>query len=340
MSTILSPENRAVLLSSHKKERDKRVADRIKAVLLYDEGWTQVQIAKALFIHEETVREYLNKYKEDGNLAPNHKGSKPILNESESSLLTAHLESRIYVKVKDIQAHIRGTMGKEMAISTIHDWLRSNGFTYKKPKIIPRDIDSVKQEEFIRQYHKIMNEASISGDPVLFGDAVHPSEQTKAAYGWIKKGKDKAIESTGARRRVNLMGALNLETMKLIWQDFDTINAKSAVEFLRQIECAHSTAKVIHLIWDRASYHMAKDVQEYLVSSKIKVHYLPPRSPNLNPIERLWKIMHEHVSNNRTYMKFQDFKDNLFRFFNDTVPIIYDELVNRITDNFQVLKPV
>ena len=53
-------------------------------------------------------------------------------------------------------------------------------------------------------------------------------------------------------------------------------------------------AKKIHLIWDQAGYHICREVQEFLKTSRIKIHYLPPRSPNLNPIERLWKIMHEY----------------------------------------------
>jgi Homeodomain-like domain-containing protein len=56
MYQILNETERAELLKHHKRERDGRIKDRTKAVLLYDGGWTPPKIAKALFIDEGTVR--------------------------------------------------------------------------------------------------------------------------------------------------------------------------------------------------------------------------------------------------------------------------------------------
>jgi transposase len=78
-------------------------------------------------------------------------------------------------------------------------------------------------------------------------------------------------------------------------------------------------------------------VKEYLKNSRIQVHFLPPRSPNLNPIERLWKVMHAYVSNNKCYAKFSDFKKALFNFFDSSIPKIKDELVSSVTDNFRIV---
>jgi transposase len=337
MNKILSPLQRSSLLALHRKERDGRVRDRIKAVLLYDDGWPPSKIAQALLIEESTVRDHIKVYQKEERLTPDYKGSQPTLTAEESKVLSDHLESRVYVKIKDIQAYVKGTFHKEMGISTLYSWLTSNGFSYKKPKIVPKNADPIKQQEFIELYNKIMNEAALEGEPVLFGDSVHPSQQTRPAYGWIKRGKDKFLETTGARKRVNIMGILNLETMRFGYQEFDTINGGAAVSFLKKIEEMHPTSKRIHLIWDQAGYHTAQETRDFLKTSRIKVHYLPPRSPNLNPIERLWKIMHEYVSNNRVYERFKDFKKSLFDFFDHTIPNITELLVSRITDNFQML---
>ena len=132
------------------------------------------------------------------------------------------------------------------------------------------------------------------------------------------------------------MGALNLENMNLIYKDYDSINAEVAVDFLKKIEVAYPNNERIHLVWDRAGYHTSSEVAEYLETSRVKVHFLPPRSPNLNAIERLWKVMHEHVSNNRVYTKFSDFKKALFEFFDSTLPSIAHLLIDTITDNFCV----
>src|SRR6478752_110333 len=338
MHEKLTESERTELLKRHKRERDGRIKDRIKAELLSDKGWTPPKIAEALFIDEGTVRDHLKIFQEEQRLTANHKGSEPSLTEAESKALSEHLESTTYLKIKEIQAYVKRTFNKKMAISTLHDWLKAHKFSYKKPKLIPK-ADPVKQKEFVDAYGKLMKEASLEGDPVLFSDAVHPSQQVRPAYGWIKQGQDKPIETTGGRKRVNLMGVLNLETMRFGYQEFSTINGKAAVEFLKLIEKMYPRAKKIHLIWDRAGYHTCQEVQEYLKTSRVKVHYLPPRSPNLNPIERLWKIMHEYVSYNQVYEKFRHFKKSLFNFFDRIMPTIQDVLISRITDNFQLLHP-
>jgi transposase len=337
MYKILTSLQRSSLLALHRKERDGRVRDRIKAVLLYDDGWTPPKIAQALLIEESTVRDHIKVYQKEERLTSNHKGSEPILTSEESAALSDHLESKVYVKIKDIQAYVKETFQKEMGISTLYDWLKSNDFSYKKPKVVPKNADPEKQKEFIELYGKIMKEAALEGDPVLFGDSVHPSQQTRPAYGWIKRGKDKLLETTGARKRVNLMGILNLECMGFGYQEFDTINAGAAIAFLKEVEKMYPDSKKIHLIWDQAGYHTAQEVKDFLKTSRVKVHYLPPRSPNLNPIERLWKIMHQYVSDNKVYDKFKDFKKSLFDFFDQTIPNIKDVLISTITDNFQTL---
>lgn len=68
----------------------------------------------------------------------------------------------------------------------------------------------------------------------------------------------------------------------------------------------------------------------------IVLHYLPPDSPNLNPIGRLWKIMHEQVTYNRYYQKAGDFTEGIQYFFNNIEQ--YKSIIqSRINDNFQRL---
>lgn len=335
MYKILTEQERSRLLIQHKTERDKRVADRIKVVLLADNDWSAEEITKALFIDDATVRRRLNLYNEEQRIKPDHKGSKPLLAKDESKLLSIRLEEECYVKAKDIQAYIRTTYNKELTVPTITLWLKNNNFTYKKPKLVPR-ADPELQKQFIEDYERLLNKASIDNTPVLFGDGVHPSQQTRPAFGWIKKGKDKVIEVNGARKRLNILGAINLETMKFEYQDFKTINGSATIEFFTKLENTYPKAARIDLILDNAGYNKSEEVKHFLKSSRIKVHFLPPRSPNLNAVERLWKIMHEHVSNNQVYNKFKDFKKAVFQFFDNSMPLIFDTLASRVTDNFRI----
>ena len=79
-------------------------------------------------------------------------------------------------------------------------------------------------------------------------------------------------------------------------------------------------------------------VAEYAEKFNIKLHFLPPYSPNLNPIERLWKVMNEQVRNNRFFKGAKDFKEAINGFFDGILPRIGNGLNDRINDNFQMLK--
>ena len=67
---FLTEQKRAQLKLQHKQERDKRVCDRIKAILLYDEGWSPQQIAKILLISDQAVRDQVDEYKASNKLKP------------------------------------------------------------------------------------------------------------------------------------------------------------------------------------------------------------------------------------------------------------------------------
>ena len=91
------------------------------------------------------------------------------------------------------------------------------------------------------------------------------------------------------------------------------------------------------MIWDNAGYHRSETIKAFIEKEKrLQVHSLPPDSPNLNPIERLWKVMHEKVTDNGYDKKFHDFKESIQRFF-EKIQIYHKILITRITDNFQLL---
>ena len=72
---------------------------------------------------------------------------------------------------------------------------------------------------------------------------------------------------------------------------------------------------MIYVIADNARYYRSVVVKEYLESSRIKILFLPPYSPNLNLIERLWKYFRKVVMNNRYYQTLEQFADAAESFF-------------------------
>ena len=101
----------------------------------------------------------------------------------------------------------------------------------------------------------------------------------------------------------------------MIVQEDEMLNAKATICFLKNLEDAYPNKNKIHLFADNARYYRNKAVAQYLTTSKIQLHFLPPYSPNLNPIERLWKWMKERVIYNSYYQEFEDFRSAVFGFF-------------------------
>jgi transposase len=159
---------------------------------------------------------------------------------------------------------------------------------------------------------------------------------TKVGYGWIKRGNDKSIGTIASRARMNIAGAIGLSSMKVIMDEYETINGENLVKFLEKVKTGYPQAKKIHMILDQAGYHKSGIVTDFAKENGIAIHYLPAYSPNLNPIERLWKVMNEKARNNVIFRNSQEFKQRMWKFFEVDYPTIAPSLVGRITDNFRL----
>lgn len=339
MSNFLSLEERDRLKSQHKKERDKRLCDRIKAILLYDEGWTYEQIAHALLLTHEAIRQHILDYYNFQKIKPQSGGSVEDLTSKQSKLLEEHLQEHTYLYVKDIIIYVRSAFKITYTISGMRRWLKRHGFSYKKPSLVPGKANEEEQRLWIAEYQNLKREL-LPTETICFMDGVHPTHNTQPAFGWIKKGERKEICTNSGRDRINICGAIDLICNKLHIQEDKTLNAESTINFLNKIERAYPTHSKIHLFCDNASYYKNKAVIAFLEKSKIKIHFLPPYSPNLNPIERLWKWMKERVMYNAYYENFESFKSAIFGFLNfvaslDANSVFGKDFAKRVTDKFR-----
>ena len=307
-------------------------------MLLTAEGWTQKQIAQALRIRYETVQDHLNDYQNSKKLKPENGGSKSHLNPDQTAQLMSHLEANTYLKSEHVCAYVEQTFGVKFTVSGMTKWLTRNGFSYKKPKGTPAKADPEKQAEFIRYYENLLNTLP-EDEPVEFADAVHPTMATKVTYGWIRKGQDKLIATTASRTRINLLGSINLETMDVTIASHETIDSKAMEKHFAALRKKYPKAPRIHQIVDRGSYNISAETKEAAEKYGIVLHHLPPYSPNLNPIERLWKVMNEFVRNNRVFKNAAEFRKAIDDFFAKW-PEIAQSMVDRINDNFQTINKV
>ena len=107
------------------------------------------------------------------------------------------------------------------------------------------------------------------------------------------------------------------------------------------IEAIYPAMRLIHIFLDNARYHHAKLVQAWLAQPgrRIELHFIPAYLPHLNPIERLWGLMHRYTTHNKCYSSFKDFSIAMLNFLRDDVPRNWRTYYDEVTDNFRVIDP-
>ena len=189
---ILTTQEKKSFESQHKTCSDGRQRDRIKVLLLRSEGWSTSMIAQALRLHETSVIRHLDHFLNAQKLKPENEGFEGYLNNEQTRQLIEHLTEVTYFHNHQICRYIDNQWGIKYTVSGLNKWLHQHGFSYKQPKGVPHKFDEALQSAFIEEYEALKSSVP-KNEPLLFMDAVHPTQATKLSCGWIRTGEDKVI---------------------------------------------------------------------------------------------------------------------------------------------------
>ncbi len=342
---FLSAEERKRLIAQVRGGlAEHRIARRANAMLLLDDGWSCERVAEALYLDDDTVRSWHRLYRERGIGGLEQfdaGGSSGYLSAAQEEALKAYVAQALPRSTRQIGAFIEREFGivyegRSGLIALLHRL----GLEYHKPEVIGRKLDTEKQQAFIEAYEKLLNSLG-PDEAVLFLDAVHPTHAARPVGCWAPKEEKLAIEQTTGRQRINIHGAIDLETGQTRMIEAETIDAASTIRLLEAIEALYPLLAMIHIYLDNARYHHAKLVQAWLAQPgrRIKLHFIPAYCPHLNPIERLWGAMHKHVTHNKCYATSREFAGAVLTFLREKVPQNWPDLCDSVTDNFRVINP-
>jgi transposase len=323
------------------RKADWLIVRRANALLLLDDGIGAIEVARVLYLDAETIRDWRRHFIKHSlrflYLSPYSK-REGHLNFTQEVALKEHLTLHPPRSTNEVRGFIQYSYGQSFSRSGAIKLMARLGFIYKKPKLLPLKAKEGEQHEFIRKYNSLLN-ALEADETVVFGDAVHPEHQSRPAHGWFLRECRPAIVATSGRKRINIHGALNLEDGLFRLVEAEKINAETTRQLLQKLESAYPSKRIIHVVLDNARYHHAKVLQPWLQAPKrrIKLHFLPAYAPHLNPIERLWGVMHRTVTHNRHYAHFDDFTEAILNFFRKTLPKKWHEFRDTVTDNFRVI---
>jgi len=170
---------------------------------------------------------------------------------------------------------------------------------------------------------------------VYFCDGIHLIYGYECGKLWSQKRI--CIKSSYGRKRVNCLGFLDAGSFQVetIMND-SYLNADSVCEGLKNLR-KNNYDERIYVILDNAAYQRCKKVKEFAADMNINLIFLPPYSPNLNLIERLWKFLRKKIHSNKYYCSFTDFFNTVKYFLKHIHQNFYDELSSLLSFKFQCL---
>lgn len=197
------------------------------------------------------------------------------------------------------------------------------------------------QTGFVEQIIEAVDLAKKSegSEVVLSFDPMHQTHNNENGYLWQIKGKEgtKRVRSNTGRRRLNILGAINMVTLDIIpFLTEENCDKETIKAYLGEVKRVCASAKKITIFLDNARYQRNFEVQEYAQKLGITLRFMPPYSPNLCLIERLWKFFKKKVIKNHYYESFDDFFQFISQFFQN-----WDqwksELRSLLTLNFEII---
>jgi transposase len=336
---LLTKLERAFVEEARANTSDKLTYMKLSVLVLLDEGFGQQEISRLLGISLGTVNGCKSKYESDGLekfLDRHYVPYAGKLDVEQLAQLDQELDQGLYSTCSAVCQWVEKQFGVLYTESGIRAILCKLGFVYKKTTVVPGGLNVAEQDVFLEVLEPFLEETDTQSEVVYFMDAVHPQHNTRADYVWARKGEQKEVPSNTGRQRLNINGAVNAHKPHEVHiVESERINAQSTQELLQKLLDANAEKEMIYVLADNARYYVNADLKAWLSKNpKLQLLHIPPYSPNLNLIERLWKFLRKKVINLHYYRKFEEFRAAILLFFQN-IEQYKEELASLLTPNFQ-----
>ena len=307
-------------------------------------GYQRKEIAKIARIDEDTVTNYTKKYDESclqGFLEENYHQPKSQL-EPYTEQLKELFKKQLPHTVNQAIEMIDKETGIRLKPSACRVFLKKIGMKCRRCGVVPgKAMEDDEQRQAQQAFHDnqlqpILDEAKQGKRTVLFVDAAH--FVMGAFLGMVWCFVRLLLPSASGRKRHNVLGAYDPITHEAITVTNDTyINQDVFCDFLDKIAKAYAdSGRPITLILDNARYQKCQSVANKAKELNIELLYLPPYSPNLNLIERLWRFVKKQVLYSKHYDRFDAFRNSINTCITELGTRYKNEMRSLMTLNFQL----
>jgi transposase len=160
--------------------------------------------------------------------------------------------------------------------------------------------------------------ARAAGIDLWFLDECHFQQHGSRCRMWVPPEEtDPVLLHAPTRKSAGVFGAVCVKEGRLVTRRADKFNAATFQAFLEQLLYQHRRGSLMVLVLDNGRYHHAADLKPFLARNqdRMVLDFLPPYSPELNPIERVWKLTRRLCTHNRHFPVLEELVSVVFNQF-------------------------
>ena len=314
-----------------------KVQKKMHAVYLHAAlGYTKVETGKILSVHHNTVAKYLKQYSEEGPdtlYKNNYRRERGELEKHKTSIIE-DLNKNPVRSVEEAALRIKELTGVERKRTQVRAFLARHGFKYRKLAPIPGKFNADEQKQFLENNSEPSVERAKNGEiELLFCDAAHFTLSAFLCMVWTRA--KTFLRTSHGRNRINVLGAVNAVSKEVTTlMNTTRVTAETIMEFLVLLK--NKYGRPIYLVLDNAKYQRCKAVEEKARELGVTMMFLPPYSPNLNLIERLWKFTKKQILYAEYYDSPDKFHDAIKSFFDTVNEVHKNSLMRLMSLKFQL----
>jgi transposase len=309
---------------------------KLLVIRMRHEGAKTGFISKCLNLHSNTVTNYLNEFQA---------GKLPATLENKYYKPTSSLEPFLpcircsflaypVADAKQAVERIHKLTGIRLSESQSRRFMKSLGLKLRKTAPVPGKCDHQLQFDFYtREMLPRLEEARLGKRKVLFVDAAH--FVLGAFLGLIWCFQRIFLKTSPGRQRYNILGAIDSHNQEFTSiRTTENINAQTIISLLDLVKAKYPIIP-ISLVMDNARYQHCNAVKAHAAKLDVELLFLPPYSPNLNLIERVWKLTKKKCLTNKYHKDFRAFRTAIDQCIDDFEGRLKPELKSLLALNFQ-----
>jgi putative transposase len=298
---IPNPENATIdELKQVSRVGSIETATRCTAIQMLLAGAGRQLVCNALLVTDRALRKWINQFNQsgvDGLIVKKRPGRMAIIHDQQADELAMLIDQpqqaqRTFWTAKAFHGYISSTYQIECSYATVVRFFHKQGFALKTPQPWSDKQDEQLRETFLHELRQLMDQRDID---IWYADESGFEGDPRPRKRWDKKGRKTRVTRNGGHLRMNVIGMVCPRTgqffaIEASHSDTDTFQA-----FLDQAQKTVTFQRPTNvLILDNATWHRRKSTNWLSWQPK----YLPPYSPDLNPIERIWLTMKARWFNN------------------------------------------